>query len=165
MPSKIKKLYNKAKKGLKNIVLPKKRRAATKDQEIKINDKLHKLTPEIVALEQKTHKIENVKKGEKGIKEKIESFKVKKAEPVEKELKKGNVLKKGLKKLKGKIKKLNPIKSKKKKIIGSKRLAFLMTASTIMVILPTFSLAPIPALAVTSAFSGKARKSTSRYSN
>lgn len=30
MPSKIKKLYNKAKKGLKSIVLPKKHKAVTK---------------------------------------------------------------------------------------------------------------------------------------
>ncbi len=96
-------------------------------------------------------KAENVKKDKKGIKEKIKSLKTKKAKPVEKELKKGNVFKKGFKKLKGKVKKLNPIKVKKNKIIGSKRLAFLLTASTIVAILPTFSLAPLPALAITSA--------------
>ncbi|MBS9530836.1 hypothetical protein INQ25_05600 [Wolbachia endosymbiont of Rhagoletis cerasi] len=104
-----------------------------------------------MALEQKTSKVENVKKDKKGIKEKIKSLKTKKAKPVEKELKKGNVFKKGFKKLKGKIKKLNPIKVKKNKIIGSKRLAFLLTSATIVAILPTFSLAPLPALAITSA--------------
>ncbi|WP_353273249.1 hypothetical protein [Wolbachia endosymbiont (group A) of Nomada ferruginata] len=99
----------------------------------------------MMALEQKTSK---VKKDKKGIKEKIKSFKTK---PVEKELKKGNVFKKGFKKLKGKIKKLNPIKVKKNKIIGSKKLAFLLTSGTIVAILPMFNLAPLPALAITSA--------------
>ncbi|WP_253302182.1 MULTISPECIES: hypothetical protein [unclassified Wolbachia] len=149
MPSKIKNLYKKAKKGLKNIISPKKHKAVTKDQEAKIsNDKpkpLHEQPLKLMALEQKTSK---VKKDKKGIKEKIKSFKTK---PVEKELKKGNVFKKGFKKLKGKIKKLNPIKVKKNKIIGSKKLAFLLTAGTIVAILPTFSLAPLPALAITSA--------------
>ncbi|MDX5496220.1 MULTISPECIES: hypothetical protein [unclassified Wolbachia] len=98
-----------------------------------------------MALEQKTSKVENVKKG---IKEKIKSLKTKKAKPVEK---KGSIFKKGFKKLKGKVKKLNPIKVKKNKIIGSKKLAFLLTAGTIVAILPTFSLAPLPALAITSA--------------
>ncbi len=100
---------------------------------------------------EKTSKAENVKKDKKGIKEKIKSLKTKKAKPVEKELKRGNVFKKGFKKLKGKIKKLNPIKVKKNKIIGSKKLAFLLTSATIVAILPTFSLAPLPALAITSA--------------
>ncbi len=95
-----------------------------------------------------TSKAENVKKDKKGIKEKIQSLKTK---PVEKELKRGKVFKKGFKKLKGKIKSLNPIKSKKNKIIGSKRLAFLLTSATIVAILPTFSLTPLPALAITSA--------------
>ncbi|WP_065094826.1 MULTISPECIES: hypothetical protein [unclassified Wolbachia] len=146
MPSKLKKLYHKAKKGLKNIVSPKKH---TKGQEAKIsNDKpkpLHEQPLKLMALEQKTSK---VKKDKKGIKEKIKSFKTK---PVEKELKKGNVFKKGFKKLKGKIKKLNPIKVKKNKIIGSKKLAFLLTSGTIVAILPMFNLAPLPALAITSA--------------
>ncbi|MFP3015921.1 MAG: hypothetical protein ACEY3B_06600 [Wolbachia sp.] len=97
---------------------------------------------------EKTSKAENVKKDKKGIKEKIKSLKTK---PVEKELKRGNVFKKGFKKLKAKVKKLNPIKVKKNKIIGSKKLAFLLTAGTIVAILPTFSLAPLPALAITSA--------------
>ncbi|WP_264706044.1 hypothetical protein [Wolbachia endosymbiont (group A) of Ancistrocerus nigricornis] len=101
-----------------------------------------------MALEQKTSKVENVKKNKKGIKEKIKSLKTK---PVEKELKRGKVFKKGFKKLKGKIKKLNPIKVKKNKIIGSKKLAFLLTSATIVAILPTFSLAPLPSLAITSA--------------
>ncbi|MCA7010485.1 hypothetical protein [Wolbachia endosymbiont of Tribolium confusum] len=142
MPSKLKKLYHKAKKGLKNIVSSKKH---TKGQEAKISNDKPKPLSEIVALEQKTSK---VKKDKKGIKEKIKSFKIK---PVEKELKKGNVFKKGFKKLKGKLKKLNPIKVKKNKIIGSKKLAFLLTSATIVAILPTFSLAPLPALAITSA--------------
>ncbi|WP_128081717.1 hypothetical protein [Wolbachia endosymbiont of Dactylopius coccus] len=92
-----------------------------------------------------------VKKDKKGIKEKIKSLKTKKTKPVEKELKRGNTFKKGFKKLKGKIKKLNPIKVKKNKIIGSKKLAFLLTSGTIIAILPTFNLAPFAALAVTSA--------------
>ncbi len=149
MPSKIKNLYKKAKKSLKNIVSPKKHKAVTKNQEVKIsNDKLKPLHEQPLKLMEKTSKAENVKKDKKGIKEKIKSFKTK---PVEKELKRGNVFKKGFKKLKGKIKSLNPIKSKKNKIIGSKRLAFLLTAGTIVAILPTFSLAPLPALAITSA--------------
>ncbi|WP_265036037.1 hypothetical protein [Wolbachia endosymbiont (group A) of Anomoia purmunda] len=118
----------------------------TKGQEAKIsNDKPKPPHEQPLKLMEKTSKVENVKKG---IKEKIKSFKTK---PVEKELKRGNVFKKGLKKLKGKIKKLNPIKVKKNKIIGSKRLAFLLTSATIVAILPTFSLAPLPALAITSA--------------
>ncbi len=64
---------------------------------------------------------------------------------------KGNTFKKGFKKLKAKVKKLNPIKVKKNKITGSKKLALLLTSATIVAILPTFSLAPLPALAVTSA--------------
>ncbi|WP_265031323.1 MULTISPECIES: hypothetical protein [unclassified Wolbachia] len=146
MPSKLKKLYHKAKKGLKNIVSPKKH---TKDQEVKIsNDKPKPLHEQPLKMMEKPSK---AKKDKKGIKEKIKSLKTKKAKPVEKELKKGNVFKKGLKKLKGKIKKLNPIKVKKNKIIGSKKLAFLLTSATIVAILPTFSLAPLPALAITSA--------------
>ncbi|WP_353276280.1 hypothetical protein [Wolbachia endosymbiont (group B) of Villa cingulata] len=146
MPSKLKKLYHKAKKGLKNIVSSEKHKAVTKNQEVKIsNDKPKPLHEQPLKLMEKTSK---VKKDKKGIKEKIKSFKIK---PVEKELKKGNIFKKGFKKLKGKIKSLNPIKSKKNKIIGSKRLAFLLISATIVAILPTFSLAPLPALAVTSA--------------
>ncbi|GFR18341.1 uncharacterized protein TNCT_13511 [Trichonephila clavata] len=146
MPSKLKKLYHKAKKGLKNIISPKKH---TKDQEAKTsNDKPKPLHEQPLKMMEKTSKAENVKKDKKGIKEKIKSFKIK---PVEKELKKGNVFKKGFKKLKAKVKKLNPIKSKKNKIIGSKKLAFLLTSATIVAILPTFSLAPLPALAITSA--------------
>ncbi|MGL5028850.1 MAG: hypothetical protein ACRC6C_01855 [Wolbachia pipientis] len=151
MPSKLKKLYHKAKRGLKNIVSPKKH---TKGQEAKIsNDKpkpLHSIEQplKLMALEQKTSK---AKKDKKGIKEKIKSLKTKKAKPVEKELKRGNVFKKGFKKLKGKIKKLNPIKVKKNKIIGSKKLALLLTSGTIVAILPMFNLAPFPALAITSA--------------
>ncbi|GFT83255.1 uncharacterized protein NPIL_40981 [Nephila pilipes] len=149
MPSKLKKLYHKAKKGLKNIVSPKKH---TKGQEAKISNNKPKPLSEIVMKPSLcSSKAENVKKDKKGIKEKIKSLKTKKAKPVEKELKKGNVFKKGFKKLKGKIKKLNPIKVKKNKIIGSKKLAFLLTSATIVAILPTFSLAPLPALAITSA--------------
>lgn len=149
MPSRLKKLYHKAKKGLKNIVLPKKHKTVTKGQEAKIsNDKPKPLHEQPLKLMEKTSK---VKKDKKGIKEKIKSLKTKKAKPVEKELKKGNVFKKGFKKLKGKIKKLNPIKVKKNKIIGSKKLAFLLTSGTIVAILPMFNLAPLPALAITSA--------------
>ncbi|WP_457923707.1 hypothetical protein [Wolbachia endosymbiont of Muscidifurax uniraptor] len=143
MPSKLKRLYHKAKKGLKNIVSCKKH---TKNQEVKIsNDKPKPLHEQPLKMMEKTSKAENVKKG---IKEKIKSFKIK---PVEKELKKGNTFKKGFKKLKGKIKKLNPIKVKKNKTIGSKKLAFLLTSGTIVAILPMFNLAPFPALAITSA--------------
>ncbi|MBA8758071.1 hypothetical protein HCR18_03205 [Wolbachia pipientis] len=152
MPSKIKNLYKKAKKGLKNIVSPKKH---TKGQEAKTSNDKPKPLSEIVVkpnlCSKVTSKAENVKKDKKGIKEKIKSFKTKKAKPVEKELKRGNVFKKGFKKLKAKVKKLNPIKVKKNKIIGSKKLAFLLTSATIVAILPTFSLAPLPALAITSA--------------
>lgn len=146
MPSKIKNLYKKAKKGLKNIISPKKH---TKGQEAKTsNDKPKPLSEIVVKPNLCSSK---AKKDKKGIKEKIKILKIKKAKPVEKELKKGSIFKKGFKKLKGKIKSLNPIKSKKNKIIGSKRLAFLLTSATIVAILPTFSLAPLPALAVTSA--------------
>ncbi|WP_341820862.1 hypothetical protein [Wolbachia endosymbiont (group A) of Myopa testacea] len=149
MPSKLKKLCHKAKKGLKNIVSPKKH---TKDQEAKISNDKPKPLSEIVVkpnlCSKVTSKAENIKKDKKGIKEKIKSLKTK---PVEKELKKGNIFKKGFKKLKGKVKKLNPIKVKKNKIIGSKKLAFLLTSGTIVAILPIFNLAPLPALAITSA--------------
>ncbi|MGL9779089.1 MAG: hypothetical protein ACR5K5_02345 [Wolbachia sp.] len=152
MPSKIKNLYKKAKKGLKNIISSKKHKAVTKNQEVKIsNDKPKPLHEQPLKMMEKTSKAENVKKDKKGIKEKIKSLKTKKAKPVEKELKRGNVFKKGFKKLKGKIKKLNPIKVKKNKIIGSKKLAFLLTSGTIVAILPMFNLAPFPALAITSA--------------
>ncbi len=149
MPSKLKKLYHKAKKGLKNIVSLKKH---TKGQEAKISNNKPKPLSEIVVkpnlCSKVTSKAENVKKDKKGIKEKIKSFKTK---PVEKGLKKGSIFKKGFKKLKAKVKKLNPIKVKKNKIIGSKKLAFLLTSGTIIAILPTFNLAPFAALAVTSA--------------
>ncbi|WP_353275739.1 hypothetical protein [Wolbachia endosymbiont (group A) of Pipizella viduata] len=152
MPNKLKKLYHKAKKGLKNIVLPKKHKTVTKGQEAKISNDKPKPLSEIVVkpnlCSKVTSKAENVKKDKKGIKEKIKSFK---AKPVEKDLKKSNVFKKGFKKLKGKIKKLNPIKVKKNKIIGSKKLALLLTSGTIVAILPMFNLAPFPALAITSA--------------
>ncbi|WP_341812166.1 MULTISPECIES: hypothetical protein [unclassified Wolbachia] len=152
MPSKIKNLYKKAKKGLKNIISPKKHKIVTKGQEAKISNDKPKPLSEIVMkpslCSEVTSKAENVKKDKKGIKEKIKSLKTK---PVEKELKRGNVFKKSFKKLKAKVKKLNPIKVKKNKIIGSKRLAFLLTSGTIIAILPTFNLAPFAALAVTSA--------------
>ena len=146
MPSKLKKLYHKAKKGLKNIVSPKKH---TKGQEAKISNDKPKPLSEIVLKPNLCSS--KAKKDKKGIKEKIKSFKIKKAKPVEKELKKGNTFKKGFKKLKGKLKKLNPIKVKKNKIIGSKKLAFLLSAGTIVAILPMFNLAPLLALAITSA--------------
>ncbi len=79
----------------------------------------------------------------KKIKEKIRSFKTKPAD-----LKKG-ISKSGFKKLlKGDPKLL---KVKKNKIIDSKRLAFLLTAGTIIAILPTLNLGAFPALMVTSA--------------
>ncbi|WP_265026766.1 MULTISPECIES: hypothetical protein [unclassified Wolbachia] len=147
MPSKIKNLYKKAKKGLKNIALPKKHK---KVQEA--NDKPKPLSPEIVmkpTLWQKkvelTSKAENIEKDNKW---KIKVFKTK---HVEKDSKRGKMFKNGLKKLKGKLKSLNPIKAKKNKIIGSKKLAFLLTAGTIVAILPMFNLTPFPALAITSA--------------
>ncbi|WP_353269877.1 hypothetical protein [Wolbachia endosymbiont (group A) of Myopa testacea] len=43
------------------------------------------------------------------------------------------------------------MKAKKNKIIGSKKLAFLLTAGTIVAILSMFNLTPFPALAITSA--------------
>ncbi len=147
MPNKLKKLYHKAKKGLKNIVSPKKHKTVTKGQEAKPKPSIE----QPLKMMEKISKAENVKKDKKGIKEKIKSLKTKKAKPVEKELKRGNVFKKGFKKLKGKIKKLNPIKVKKNKIIGSKKLALLLTSGTIVAILPMFNLAPFPALAITSA--------------
>ncbi|WP_353277801.1 hypothetical protein [Wolbachia endosymbiont (group A) of Agelastica alni] len=146
MPSKLKKLYHKAKKGLKNIVSPKKHKTVTKGQEAKTsNDKPKPLHEQPLKMMEKTSK---AKKDKKGIKEKIKSLKIK---PVEKELKKGSIFKKGFKKLKAKVKKLNPIKVKKNKIIGSKKLALLLTSGTIVAILPMFNLAPFPALAITSA--------------
>jgi len=146
MPSKLKKLYHKAKKGLKNIVSLKKH---TKGQEAKISNDKPKPLSEIVMKPNLCLKVTSkAKKDKKGIKEKIKSLKTK---PVEKGLKKGSIFKKGFKKLKAKVKKLNPIKVKKNKIIGSKKLAFLLTSGTIIAILPTFNLAPFAALAVTSA--------------
>ncbi|MDR0773496.1 MAG: hypothetical protein LBE46_04255 [Wolbachia pipientis] len=135
MSSKIKNLYKKAKKDLKNIISPKKHKAVAKDQEAKLHEQPLKMM-------EKISKVENLKKG---IKEKIKSLKTK---PIEKELKRGNVFKKGFKKLR---KKLSPIKVKKNKIIGSKKLALLLTSGTIVAILPMFNLAPLPALAITSA--------------
>lgn len=93
----------------------------------------------------KVSKVENIKKSNKWAKEKIKSLKIK---PAEKNSKRGNIFKNGFTKLK---EKLNPIKAKKNKIIGSKKLAFLLTSGTIIAILPMFNLAPLPALAITSA--------------
>ncbi|WP_374699411.1 hypothetical protein [Wolbachia endosymbiont (group A) of Limnophora tigrina] len=75
----------------------------------------------------------------KKIKEKIRNFKAKKVTD----------LKSGFKKLLER--KLNFPKVKKNKTIDSKRLAFLLTAGTIVAILPTFNLGAFPALAVASA--------------
>ncbi|WP_353285278.1 hypothetical protein [Wolbachia endosymbiont (group A) of Beris morrisii] len=91
MPSKIKNLYKKAKKGLKNIISPKKHKAVAKDQEAKPHEQPLKMM-------EKISEVENFKKG---IKEKIKSLKTK---PIEKELKRGNVFKKRLQKAKEKIK-------------------------------------------------------------
>jgi len=77
-------------------------------------------------------------------KEKIRSLRT---EPKERTIKKDGMFKK----FKKKVKSLNPIKSKKNKIIGSKKLAFLLSAGTIVAILPMFNLPPFPALAITSA--------------
>lgn len=90
----------------------------------------------------KVSKVENIKKSNKWAKEKIKSLKIK---PAEKNSKRGNIFKNGFTKLK---EKLNPIKAKKNKIIGSKKLALLLTSGTIVAILP---IAPLPALAVTAA--------------
>lgn len=142
MPSKIKNLYKKAKKGLKNIVSRKAKSQKAKPKPLhSIKQPLKSLKP---AIEEKISEVKGIKKDKKRFKWAKKSFKTK---PVEK---KGNMFKNGFKKLTGKIKKLNPIKSKKNKIIGSKKLAFLLTAGTIVAILPTFSLAPLPALAITS---------------
>lgn len=78
----------------------------------------------------------------KKIKEKIRSFKIKKVTDLEKGKSRFKKLLKG---------KLNSPKVKKNKIIDSKRLAFLLTAGTIIAILPTFNLASFSALGVTSA--------------
>ncbi|MDR2978178.1 MAG: hypothetical protein LBU56_01940 [Rickettsiales bacterium] len=143
MANKIKKLCKKAKKGLKNIVPRKAKSQKTKPKPLhSIKQPLKSLKP---AIEEKISEVEGIKKDKKRFKWAKKSFKTK---PVEK---KGNIFKNGFKKLKGKIKKLNPIKSKKNKIIGSKKLAFLLTAGTIVAILPIFNLTPFPALAITSA--------------
>ncbi|QDH18365.1 hypothetical protein wCauA_01510 [Wolbachia endosymbiont of Carposina sasakii] len=84
----------------------------------------------------KVSKVENIKKSNKWAKEKIKSLKIK---PAEKNSKRGNIFKNGFTKLK---EKLNPIKTRKNKIIGSKKLAFLLTSGTIIAILP---IAPLPA--------------------
>lgn len=63
MPSKIKNLYKKAKKGLKNIISPKKHKAVTKDQEVKIsNDKPKPLHEQPLKLMEKTSKVKKIKK-------------------------------------------------------------------------------------------------------
>ncbi|MFP3020639.1 MULTISPECIES: hypothetical protein [unclassified Wolbachia] len=145
MPSKIKKLYKKTKKSFKNIVSFKKH---TKGQEAKpklpynVEQSLNMVSWQNKV---KVSKVENIKKSNKWAKEKIKSLKIK---PAEKNSKRGNIFKNGFTKLK---EKLNPIKAKKNKIIGSKKLAFLLTSGTIIAILPMFNLAPLPALAITSA--------------
>ncbi|NSX83394.1 hypothetical protein GOM44_03010, partial [Wolbachia endosymbiont of Atemnus politus] len=140
MAIKIKKLCKKAKKGLKNIVLPRKRNLG---QEAKPKP-LHEQPLKSLSTAKPTQ--ENAKKDK--FKWAKKSFKTK---DVEKDSKKSNMFKSGFKKLKGKLKSLNPIKVKKNKVIGSKKLAFLLTAGTIVAILPMFNLAPFPALAITSA--------------
>ncbi len=146
VPNKIKKLYKKAKKGLKNIVSPKKQRS---EVPVKIQNptaKVEKPTEE----KQKDLEGKGLKRGIsfrgsfQKAKEKIRSLRT---EPKEKTIKKGGMFKK----FKKKIKSLNPIKVKKNKIIGSKKLAFLLTSGTIVAILPMFNLNPFPALAITSA--------------
>ncbi|MDR1139095.1 MAG: hypothetical protein LBJ80_00480 [Rickettsiales bacterium] len=143
MPNKAKKLYKKAKKGIKNIVSPKKQRSG-------VPVKIQNPTAKVEKPPEKKQKDLEGKDLKRGIsfrnsfqkaKEKMRSLRT---EPKEKTIKKGGMFKK-------KVKSLNPIKVKKNKVIGSKKLAFLLTAGTIVAILPTFNLAPFPALAITSA--------------
>lgn len=150
MPNKAKKLYKKAKKGLKNIVSPKKQK---KEQHSEAPIKIQNPTAKVEKPTEEKQKDLEGKGLKRGIsfrssfqkaKEKIRSLRT---EPKEKTIKKGGMFKK----FKKKIKSLNPIKVKKNKIIGSKKLALLLTAGTIVAILPTFGLAPFPALAITSA--------------
>ncbi|MDG7056543.1 MAG: hypothetical protein LKM43_00075 [Wolbachia endosymbiont of Penenirmus auritus] len=146
MSSKVKKLCKKAQKGLKNIVSPKKQRS-------KVPVKIQNPTAKVEKPAEKKQKVPEEKGLERGIsfrnsfqkmEDKIKRFRT---EPVEKKIKKDGVFKK----FKRKIKSLNPIKSKKNKIIGSKKLAFLISAGTIIAILPMFNLPTFPALAITSA--------------
>ncbi|MDG7057411.1 MAG: hypothetical protein LKM43_04675 [Wolbachia endosymbiont of Penenirmus auritus] len=143
MPNKVKKLYKKAKKGIKNVASPKKQRS-------KVPVKIQNPTAKVEKPAEKKQKAPEEKGLERGIgfrssfqkaKEKIRSLR---AEP--KEIKKDGMFKK----FKKKVKSLNPIKSKKNKIIGSKKLAFLISAGTIIAILPMFNLPTFPALAITS---------------
>ena len=148
MSSKIKKLCRKAKKDLRNMVSPKKQKKEQRSEApIKIQNpttKVEKPTEE----KQKDLEGKGLKRGIsfrnsfQKAKEKIKSLRT---EPKEKTIKKDGIFKK----FKKKIKSLNPIKSKKNKIIGSKKLALLLTAGTIVAILPTFNLATFPALAIT----------------
>lgn len=79
---------------------------------------------------------------------KASTIKTKTPKKEEKNSKMGRSLKKSFKKVTEKVKGLK-IK-KRKKIIGSKKLAVLLTSATIAALLPMFSLNPVPALAATS---------------
>lgn len=141
MSNKIKKLCKKAQKGLKNIVSPKKQKKE-QHSEAPIKPSVEKPTKAQQTAEKDLKRGISFRSSFQKAKEKIRSLRT---EP--KEIKKGGMFKK----FKKKIKSLNPIKVKKNKIIGSKKLALLLTAGTIVAILPTFNLAPLPALAITSA--------------
>ncbi|WP_410542334.1 hypothetical protein [Wolbachia endosymbiont of Tetranychus urticae] len=129
MPSK--KLYKKAKKGLKNIISPKKHK---KVQEAINKPKLLSSEIMIKPTKVKISQVKNIKKSGQKLENKAHR---KRAE-------KRRMFKKVFKKLK---EKLNP---QKNKIIESKKLALLLTSCTIMAILPMFNLSPLSALAVTS---------------
>ena len=64
--------------------------------------------------------------------------------------KKGGILRNSLKKAKEKIKDLKIKRTKKYKVISSKKLAILLTATTMIGLLPILHLTPITALAATS---------------
>ncbi len=144
MSSKVKKLCKKAQKGLKNIVSPK-RQKREQHSEAPIKPSVEKPTKaqsENQTAEKDLKRGISFRSSFQKAKEKIKSLRT---EP--KEIKKDSMFKK----FKKKVKSLNPIKSKKNKIIGSKKLALLLTAGTIVAILPMFNLPTFPALAITSA--------------
>ncbi|MDN5248392.1 MAG: hypothetical protein QWI36_04635 [Wolbachia endosymbiont of Tyrophagus putrescentiae] len=154
MLNKIKTLYRKIKKGFKKheskklTVIPR----TGKEQEIGINlRKKLKEMPSLKASATKTKKPEKAKRNSslrKSFKEKpTTATSAVKIEKEEKMSKIGSSFSKSFKKIKEKIKGLKIKRHKKKKIIGSKKLAALLTAATIVTLLPMFHLAPVPALA------------------
>ena len=143
----MKKLYRKAKKGFK------KRITNLFNYKRDLFAKNNSILPKALKPKKDSGNFKRLRTSLKKAKEQVKPTIVEtlsKTKSPEKEKVRGSILRNSFGKAKEKIKGLQIKSFKKKKVIGSKKLAVLLTATTMVALVPLFNLAPLPALAATS---------------